>query len=174
MSITIRQCTLTDAPILTALGRKTFYDTCSYLSDEENIQRYMDETYSEETIQQYLKGHSTVYYCAEDDGSMIGFVKLRYSSENPKEIAHLKCLEVAQIYVDKKYQDKKVGAALINQTLKYGADGAFEVLWLSTWESGDNKALHFYIRYGFEKFSKHSFVMGRAVYEDILMKKDLT
>jgi len=148
MSITIRQCTLTDAPILSALGRKTFYDTWSYMSDEENIQRYMDETYSEETIQQYLKGHSTVYYCAEDDGSMIGFVKLRYSSENPKEIAHLKCLEVAQIYV--------------------------EVLWLSTWESGDNKALHFYIRYGFEKFSKHSFVMGRAVYEDILMKKDLT
>lgn len=50
--------------------------------------------------------------------------------------------------------------------------GEFDWAWLGVWE-GNVKAQGFYRKYGFEKFSEHSFKVGDKVDTDWLMRKAL-
>ena len=172
MSIHIRQCTPADAQALSEIGKSTFYETWRPTSTEENIRFYISQTYDELLIKRYLNNGNNNYYVAEEDGKMIGYARLRVSNENPGQLENYKCIELAHLYVRKKYISKKVGAALLLQALKYSADNNFDVIWLSSWEE-NLRAMTFYKKFGFEVFGKHKFIYGNKIDEDLLMMKKL-
>jgi ribosomal protein S18 acetylase RimI-like enzyme len=47
-----------------------------------------------------------------------------------------------------------------------------EVIWLGVWENND-RAVRFYSRWGFEKFSEHIFMLGDEPQTDWLMRRVL-
>jgi ribosomal protein S18 acetylase RimI-like enzyme len=47
-----------------------------------------------------------------------------------------------------------------------------ELLWLGVWEH-NHRAIGFYKKWGFEKFSTHTFMLGNDAQTDWLMKKEL-
>jgi ribosomal protein S18 acetylase RimI-like enzyme len=50
---------------------------------------------------------------------------------------------------------------------------AKEVVWLGVWEK-NQRAIDFYLKFGFEKFGECDFLLGDDVQRDWLMKKHLT
>ena len=47
-----------------------------------------------------------------------------------------------------------------------------QIIWLGVWEN-NQKAISFYMKWGFEKFSEHIFMLGNDAQTDWLMKKAL-
>jgi ribosomal protein S18 acetylase RimI-like enzyme len=66
----------------------------------------------------------------------------------------------------------KIGKALMEKALQIAQDQHYEVVWLGVWEK-NTRAIEFYKKWGFKKFSSHIFRLGTEDQTDLLMKKDL-
>src|SRR6185295_10092548 len=106
---------------------------------------------------------------AEDE--LAGYAKLR-NDRIPKGLEGKRSLEMERIYVLRKFQDKKAGKALMNESIRIALSGGYECLWLGV-NQENFKAIDFYKRYGFEVFGTKQFILGTAVDEDYLFKLDL-
>jgi ribosomal protein S18 acetylase RimI-like enzyme len=60
----------------------------------------------------------------------------------------------------------------MEKTMDYATSNKFEWIWLGVWEK-NYKAQQFYARWGFERFSEHTFWMGDDPQVDWLLKKKL-
>ena len=65
-----------------------------------------------------------------------------------------------------------VGNALMKRCVEIAYEMGKRVVWLGVWER-NQRAIQFYMRWGFEKFDEHNFVLGDDVQKDWLMKKML-
>lgn len=80
--------------------------------------------------------------------------------------------EIQRIYIFSECQGLGLGKKLFELALDMAKAGEFDWAWLGVWE-GNVKAQVFYRKYGFEKFSEHSFKVGDKVDTDWLMRKAL-
>ena len=70
------------------------------------------------------------------------------------------------------FHGKRIGKLLFEKALQVTLNLKLKKIWLGVWEC-NFKAIEFYQRQGFEKFSEHVFVVGDKVDNDWLMKLDL-
>ena len=167
----IRVGTLNDAPVLAALGAKTFYDTFSAHNTVEDMNLYLQKNFTLEHVEKEINDPASIFLLARDGDSVVGYAKLR-SSEQPNELGDVPGLEIERIYSAKEYLGKKVGKALMLGCLAIAAKEGFKTVWLGVWEHNP-KAIAFYEKWGFEKFGAHSFMLGTDAQTDLLMKKNL-
>jgi ribosomal protein S18 acetylase RimI-like enzyme len=165
----IRKASAEDIPLLLILGRKTFYEAFHEVNTEENMNAFLEQQFQGEVLQRELAEEGAAFFIAFIHTTAVGFTKLRTGYE-PIEIAG--ALEIERIYVLKEYQDRKIGAALIQHNLDYGRQNGFNVIWLGVWEHNTN-AIRFYERWEFRTFGTHAFVLGREVQTDVLMKRPI-
>lgn len=81
-------------------------------------------------------------------------------------------MEIARIYALQSYIGKGVGSALMKKCIDQACELNKEIIWLGVWEK-NQKAIHFYRKWGFEKFGTHIFILGDDPQTDWLMKKEL-
>ena len=67
---------------------------------------------------------------------------------------------------------KGVGSQLMEASLHEARRKNKEVVWLGVWER-NQRAIDFYLKWGFEKFDETDFLLGDDVQRDWLMKKVL-
>jgi ribosomal protein S18 acetylase RimI-like enzyme len=67
---------------------------------------------------------------------------------------------------------KGIGKALMLKCIEIAREKKSDVLWLGVWEN-NQRAIDFYTKWGFEKFSTHIFMLGDDPQTDWLMKKEL-
>ena len=82
-------------------------------------------------------------------------------------------LEIARLYVIEDFIGKKVGGALMKDSISIAKEKGKEAIWLGVWEK-NQRAIEFYNRWGFEKFSECDFLLGDDLQKDWLMKKGLS
>ena len=82
-------------------------------------------------------------------------------------------IEIERIYSVKEMLGKGVGKILMEKCLAIANEKNKKTVWLGVWES-NKRAIEFYTRWGFEKFSDHIFPVGNDPQRDWLMKKLLT
>ena len=82
-------------------------------------------------------------------------------------------LEIARLYVLKDFIGQKVGAALMKECISIAKGKGKQSIWLGVWEK-NQRAIDFYSRWGFEKFSECDFLLGDDMQKDWLMKKELS
>lgn len=172
MLVSIREATLQDVEVLSKLSAETFFETYSWYNTAENMREYTEKYFSIEQTKRDLLERETHFFLAYYNAEVIGYAKLRVI-EHPKELTGKKHIEIERIYVQKKYQDKKAGYALIKKCIEFSAAKKYEIIWLGVWEK-NQKALGFYTRVGFEKFGVHTFQLGDDAQKDYLMQLDLT
>ena len=102
---------------------------------------------------------------------MVGFVRLRKSNEAASYLGE-NAIELHRLYLLTSVQGQSVGQLLMEKALAYAMQGRFEWIWLGVWEK-NFKAQRFYKRWGFERFSEHTFWMGDDPQVDWLLKKKL-
>ena len=171
MSIQVRKATLNDKAALRVLGIKTFKDTFEEHNTAEDMEQYIAKAFSDEQIENELKEENTVFFLAEDGDCVAGYAKVR-EGEKQEALGERKALELHRIYVDKDYLGKRIGNILLEACLAYAKDKAYETVWLGVWEHNP-RAIAFYTKHGFEKFSDHVFVLGADVQTDWLLRKDI-
>lgn len=166
--ISIKKANLTDNQLVLDLAKRTFIDTYYHLNEPKNIDPYLEQHFNLAQVEQELSSTSNHFYLAYWENQLAGYLKVRENSTS--KLANYQVVEIERIYVDKAFQGKKIGAALMEQATKTAIELACDYIWLGVWSEND-KAMAFYKKQGFEPFGTHVFMMGTDEQEDFLLKK---
>lgn len=160
-----------DTESVARIGRETFYETWRPVNTEEDMQRYLAEAFAAEKIAAELAHEKNTFLVAKSGKEVVGYAKLRRDRTH-EVFGDEQAIELERIYVDGRYQDKKIGKALMDECLAIARKEGHAWFWLGV--NIDNaKAIAFYKRYGFEIFGIKQFRLGDAVDDDYLMKLKL-
>jgi ribosomal protein S18 acetylase RimI-like enzyme len=102
---------------------------------------------------------------------MVGYARVR-KGHTPSELSSMSALEIERIYVAKEYFGKQLGKYLLDACIHHARKNNDRVIWLGVWEHNP-RAISFYRKSGFEKFSEHTFILGTDHQTDWLMMKTL-
>lgn len=169
--IIIKKVTAADVKNLQNVGRQAFFETFSDTNTKENMDKYLQEWFSEEKLLIELSELNSEFYFAMLDSEIIGYLKLNFG-DSQTEIKDQKGLEIERIYVLKEFHGKKVGQILYEKALKVAGNKDSDFVWLGVWEN-NKRAISFYKKNGFVEFDKHIFRLGNDEQTDIMMKLEL-
>ncbi len=165
--IEIKKASLTDIKQLQVIGRQTFFETFANHNTSEDMQKYLDNSFSTNTLTSELSNPNSEFYFALLDNKVIGYLKINYGQAQT-EIKDKKSIEIERIYVLKDFQGKKVGQVLYDKAINIARQTKSEYVWLGVWEKNP-RAIKFYQKNGFVEFDKHIFKLGNDEQTDIMM-----
>lgn len=171
MSIRIHIACPEDAPVIADLSRQTFYETFAAVNTKENMDKFMNEQFSREKLIDEVSESGNIFLLAYDGDTPAGYAFLKEGELLP-ELGNRPSIELVRIYASSSAIGKGVGSALMKECIAIAERLNKEVLWLGVWEE-NQRAIDFYTRWGFEKFSTHIFLLGDDPQNDWLMKKEL-
>lgn len=171
VSIIIRPATDADAVAIADFSRMTFEESFAPFNTAENMHKFMEEQFSRTKLVAELYDKTNHFFVADDGGEIVGYLKLK-NSRNLEQFPDLPCMELARIYTTQKKIGKGIGKSLMEKAVETASSLNKKILWLGVWEHNE-RAITFYKKWGFERFSEHAFVLGEDVQTDWLMKKDL-
>ncbi len=169
--IEIQRIGLLAAEQLQLIGKQTFAETFADTNTEENMQKYLEESFLTTKLLSELTNPNSEFYFALLHKKVIGYLKINFG-EAQTEIKDSNALEIERIYVLKEFQGKKVGQLLYETALNRAKQINVDSLWLGVWEK-NSKAINFYKKNGFVEFDKHIFQLGDDAQTDIMMKLQL-
>ena len=156
---------------LQKVGRQTFFETFSQTNTEENMQKYLEESFSSNKLLEELNNPDSLFYFAKYNDEIVGYLKLNLG-HSQTELNDNESLEIERIYVLKDFQGKKIGQKLYEKAVEVAKQNKVKYIWLGVWEK-NQKAIDFYEKNGFVSFDKHIFVLGDDEQTDIMMKMEL-
>ena len=171
MGIQIQYATAADAEQIAVLSRQTFFDTFAASNTKEDMDKFMNESFSMEALVNEVNDAGNIFLVALMEDGLVGYAKL-VLSVNPPELGDTAAIEIGRIYAAQKTIGRGVGKALMQQCLKVASEKGKELVWLGVWEH-NQRAIDFYTKFGFEKFGEHDFLLGNDVQTDWLMKKKI-
>ncbi len=171
MPIIIKTATKEDAPLIAELSRTTFLETFAAFNSRENMEKFLREQFTAESLEAEVGAKDNIFLLALRDGKAVGYVRLRENNQ-PPELANLATLEIARIYARASEIGKGVGRILMKHCIDIAIRLKKDAIWLGVWEK-NQRAIDFYIRWGFEKFGTHLFMLGDDAQTDWLMMKKL-
>jgi len=169
--IAVRQASLDDLTTLQKIGRETFYETFVDTNTEEDMRKYLEESFALEKLTEEIAQPNTRFFMATQNNEAIGYLKVN-SSDAQTELKEADSLEIERIYVLKAFQGKKIGQILYSKAMEIAIDEGLKSIWLGVWEE-NYRALRFYEKNGFEVFDKHIFRLGNDEQTDLMMRKQL-
>lgn len=170
-TIKINKALIADAERLQTIGRITFSETFATNNSDENMIKYLDESFAIEKLTAELQNKDSHFYLAELEGKVIGYLKLN-TGEAQTEMKDKNALEIERIYVLKEFHGKKVAQELYNQALQKAKEIKADYIWLGVWVN-NFRAVSFYTKNGFVEFGTHIFKLGDDEQTDLMMKKVL-
>lgn len=170
-TLTIRTATPGDVALLITLGVRTFYDTFAEVNTKADMDQYLDKNFNENQVRSELNDAANTFLVVESNGKPAGYAKLR-TGTTPKELGDAHAIELERLYVDKEFIGKRVGKFLMDSCLSRAKSQGYRTVWLGVWEH-NYRAIAFYHKCGFKKFSAHPFMLGSDLQTDDMMKIDL-
>ena len=170
-NLVIRYALPAEAPLIADISRQTFYETFAESNTVEDMEKFLNEQFSMDTLIKETEEPGNIFLLAYDDTEPIGYAKMR-DGEKRSEFEGLCSIEIARIYAVKKSIGKGVGRELMQKCIDIAREMNRDIIWLGVWEKNE-RAIQFYLKWGFEKFAEHEFVLGNDVQTDWLMCKRL-
>ena len=166
--IEIKKIGLSELEQLQLIGKRTFLETFAEVNTEENMNKYLDESFAADKLTAELTTPDSEFYFARLDDRVIGYLKVNFGQAQT-ELKDPKGLELERIYVLKEFHGKRVGQILYNTALKIANKNNADYLWLGVWEE-NHRALSFYKKNCFVEFDQHIFKLGNDEQTDIMMR----
>jgi ribosomal protein S18 acetylase RimI-like enzyme len=168
----IRYGTTADAEMLSALGARTFFDTFAKDNTPENMDGYLRKSFSPEIQFQELSDPDTIFLIAEFEGVPVGYAQLLMNSRD-ESMRGTRPLEIRRIYASQKYLGKGVGKELMQAIISEARQRGCDCIWLGVWEK-NQRAIHFYKKWGFCEVGTHTFSLGDDLQNDFVMELELS
>jgi diamine N-acetyltransferase len=169
--LVIRYATPTDAARIADISRKTFSETFGFLNTKENMDIFMRTQFAKEILMEEVLDPANIFILAEENNELAGYAKLKTNSTAAGLTSNLS-IEIARIYVLNSSLGTGIGPELMRKCIFTAKDMKCDTIWLGVWEKNP-RAIAFYTKWGFEKFSEHDFKLGNDLQKDWLMKKEL-
>ncbi|MBL7807014.1 MAG: GNAT family N-acetyltransferase [Saprospiraceae bacterium] len=169
--LSLQRVDLNDIRILQKIGCETFYESFAAVNTPENMQHYLDQSFSEVALTEELSHPDMAYYFALIDGEPFGYLKLNFGAAQT-DIQDDASVEIQRIYVWKEFQGQKIGQFLFEHAVAIARQRGAEYIWLGVWDGNPN-AIRFYERNGFVTFGQREFMLGDDRQRDWLMRLDL-
>lgn len=160
-----------EVAILRDLAIQTFTETFGGHNTDEQLQEFFEQDYTLEVLGKELKSTENEVYFLRRDGGVVGYLKVNWGEDQTEQELE-DSFEIQRIYILNAYQGHGLGKFLFEFALERAYASGKSWAWLGVWEN-NLKAQALYRKYGFEKFSEHSFAVGDLVDTDWLMKKAL-
>ncbi len=170
-SIAISPVGINDINKLQAISRVTFAQTFDEHNSAEDMEAYLNTSYSTEKLTAELNNPNSEFYFAIDGELVVGYLKVNMGDAQT-ESQQNDAFEIERIYVDQAYLGKKIGQLLFNKAIDLATAKKAAYVWLGVWEE-NHRALAFYKKNGFIPFDKHIFKLGNDEQTDIMMKLEL-
>ena len=147
-SISIVPVSFDDLIKLQAISRSTFAQTFDEHNNPEDMQAYLDNSFSAEKLSAELNNKNSTFYFAIDNNlnTVVGYLKVN-TGDAQSEKKDLNAFEIERIYVDKTYFGKKVGQLLFDKAIEIAKSKKVSYVWLGVWEE-NHRALAFYTKNG--------------------------
>lgn len=167
--IIVRLANRDDAELIAEMSRTTFYDAFAKDNSNEDMDFFLNEQFTKAALNKEVEEGDGIFMLAYVNNEAAGYARMRLkNSENI--LAEENAIEIARIYAMSFAIGKGVGSALMQKCIDIAAEQNKAVIWLGVWEKNE-RAIAFYTRRGFEKFSEHSFLLGSDLQTDWLMKR---
>ena len=168
MTIEIIAVVPEDTSALQLISRQTFFETFSASNSEENMKKFLDESYATDKLLAEINNPDSAFYFAVFEKEVIGYLKINFGAAQTEQ-QHENSMEIERIYVLSSFHGKKVGQLLYDHALQIARDKNVQFVWLGVWEENP-RAIQFYKKNGFIEFDKHIFKLGDDLQTDIMMK----
>jgi diamine N-acetyltransferase len=169
--IALRPARLDDLARVRKLGIETFVETFAEFNTAENMETFLNEAYRPEALEKEWREAGSICFLAWEGDDLAGFTRLRLNDE-VESLLGSNTIELQRLYVHPTHQGRKVGSALLKESIRYSQQMGYAWIWLGVWEK-NFKAQKFYTQWGFEKFSEHVFQMGDDPQIDWLLRRSL-
>ncbi|MGC3947294.1 MAG: GNAT family N-acetyltransferase [Chryseolinea sp.] len=170
-TVSIRHATHDDVALLIELGEKTFHDTFADVNTKADMDMYLEKNFNVTQVYSEISDINNIFFIAECNATPAGYAKLRKGS-TPAELNGENAIELERLYATKAFIGKSVGRMLMDKCVSLAKEQGYATLWLGVWEH-NLRAIAFYQKCGFEKFSSHPFMLGTDLQTDHMMKKNL-
>lgn len=170
-SITLRVAEESDIEALCNMAGNLFWEAFTGMMPEEDLLEYVSKAFTPAILREEMNNSHITFIIATYDNQWAGYAKL--NTTNRKERADvIRYIELERLYLYKKFHGKKIGAALMDHSLALAAEKGYNTLWLNVWEH-NNKAMQFYLNYGFEMFDASIMMRGNDAQKGLWMRKKL-
>jgi diamine N-acetyltransferase len=163
----IRAGDLADAELLAELGARTFRDTYAGDTAADDLEAYIAANYRRDVQARELQDPTHLYLVAEVASTPAGFALLR-SDVREQGVPGRRPVMLAQIYVDRPFIGRGVGAALMRRAVAEARDRDHDVLGVGVWER-NTRAIAFYRRWGFTEVGDMGFMLGDELQRDLVL-----
>lgn len=172
--IIVRRAKVGDLHGLADLAARSFRDTFEADNDAKNIEDYLRSSLTVESTRKELDGSSDIFLVACRNGHVapVGYAKLSTTTDDPS-VDGQHTIEIERIYADKSEIGRGIGAALMRASLEIAEESGCHAIWLGVWERNE-RAIHFYERWGFVTVGNRQFALGPELQTDLVMAKALT
>jgi ribosomal protein S18 acetylase RimI-like enzyme len=172
LEVQICRATASDAPALSRLSAALFPLGCPADTTPEDLAEYINKELTPERFRAMIEDDSIVILVVRVTGKLAGYALIAHA-DAPSHIRSLARLELRKFYIDTAYHVRGVAGALMKEVLAIAADGTQSPIWLTVF-SGNDRAISFYKRWGFEIAGTQIFTVGADGQEDYLMLHDGT
>ncbi len=179
LEVQICRATASDAPALSRLSAALFPLGCPANTTPEDLAEYINKELTPERFRAMIEDDSIVILVVRVTGKLAGYALIAHA-DAPSHIHSLARLELRKFYIDTAYHGRGVAGALMKEVLAIkkevlaiAADGSQGPLWLTVF-SGNDRAISFYKRWGFEIAGTQIFTVGVDGQKDYLMLHDGT
>ena len=163
----LRPATLDDTQALSRLGRETFCAAFEHMYEPADLDAFLQQVYSEDSVRQEIEDNHCIHRLAEDESGLLGFVKLRHPSWYEDDSDAANPIALGQLYTRTDRIGEGIGAALMDWAMGEARERGHDAIQLSVW-SGNHGAQRFYARYGFEKIANIDFWVGNQRDDEFL------
>jgi GNAT superfamily N-acetyltransferase len=171
MEITIRRASPEDAGMLTDLAARTFYDAFAASNTPENMQAYMESSFTQSRFREDLTDPRSTFLIADVDGEPGGYARM-HAGPAPECVTGPNPIEIVRLYVEQRWLGGGVGRELMQACLDEARRRAHQTAFLGVWEH-NRRAIAFYRKWGFEIVGSHILVVGDDPQNDWWMARAL-
>ena len=169
LDLIIKKATKDDLYDLKNISMNTFIETFAADNTPEDTKKYIDTNFTDEQVLLELNKKNSIFYLAMLNNKPVGYLKINFLDAQTEEQGN-DAMEIQRIYILSEYKGKGIGTALMSKAEEEAKIAKVKRIWLGVWEHND-KAIAFYKKKGYKRFSEHTFMFGNDPQTDYLMEK---
>lgn len=169
--IAIRDAAAQDALCIAVLGMQVFLDTYATEGIRDSIAQEALDSFSPDNMSKIIEKSDTFIIVAEVEGHLVGFAQVAMGTAHDL-ISHPNTSELQRLYVQERFTGRGVGYKLLKEAERYACLGGASLLWATVW-IGNNRALTFYPRQGYQHLGSPSYTFQNETHGNQLFGKFL-
>lgn len=165
--IQIKTAISSEAELIADISRETFLETFAEYNSKADMDKFLSQQFNKEKLMAEVGEAGNIFLLAYIDNYPTGYVFLKEGTDAALQTDN--AIEISRIYSRTSFIGKGIGKALMEAAIAQAGSMNKDCIWLGVWEH-NHRAINFYAKFGFKKFSEHDFVLGDDVQKDWLMK----